>query len=431
MHIIARRVLYLSAFIVFFLIAPVLILYTTGVRFNIEERSIGNVGALYIKSYKPEAEIFLNGISTGKKTPTRLLNVTPGTHVITLKNGSLEPWEKKLEVISRETTFIRDAILFYKNPPVYDSKPGGGTPLVSLSKKFYVYLTADKTIALTNTENGNTYFLADQVPVNRLLALSPHLDLVLFEGNRLLHTIDLNTEKITSVAFPSSVLVKKALWDPAVPSRAWILGGGILYAHNVYPEATSRRIQGIADFLVTRDSLITLSQTPGNAIISIYPKEAGEALITATIPSQDDVELFPLVGSPEQIIIKGQAHVWIWEPSHSSEPLIFDAQYLEQRGTQLLMGNDFEVFIYNLDTKKIEMIDRTAEPVRAIHWHPSGSYIVRALTEQYELLELDARDKRNRIPIFKSSESVFVTFDQKGEKLFTVSPSTQEVYLLQ
>ncbi len=101
---------------IFFIAAPLTILYATGYRFFTHGMHLVEVGAIYAQSNPSGASIALDGDATGKSTPARFLNMAPGEHVVTISLKGYTSWKKKLVIKSSETTFITDVQLFPSAP---------------------------------------------------------------------------------------------------------------------------------------------------------------------------------------------------------------------------------------------------------------------------------------------------------------------------
>lgn len=112
-----KRVLYLSCFLIFFILTPIIILYTQGYRYNQAKEKLESTGVIYIKSYPRNAKIILNGLDTNKTTPQQLSYLPSSFYDLTVTQDGYFPWIKKLFLPSSQTVFIEDIALF-KNKPV-------------------------------------------------------------------------------------------------------------------------------------------------------------------------------------------------------------------------------------------------------------------------------------------------------------------------
>lgn len=141
----ARLVIMLSLFLIFVILAPAIILYTAGYRYNWKEGRLEGTGVINI-DVKPEtATVELNHIIIKKKIPIWLPNRTPGTYYLKISQTGYKTWEKYITVESNRTTFIKNVSLLKIEKPkliepaetgiieVYIS--GDGATLLFLVKK--------------------------------------------------------------------------------------------------------------------------------------------------------------------------------------------------------------------------------------------------------------------------------------------------------
>lgn len=107
----ARRLLAFLFIAGFLVSAPALVLYTAGYRLNLQRGRFVQTGALSIDSVPRGVPILIDGVSIGQVTPAFIDAVLPGPRHITLQKDGYLPWEKTLDVQSRETTFVVDAVI--------------------------------------------------------------------------------------------------------------------------------------------------------------------------------------------------------------------------------------------------------------------------------------------------------------------------------
>jgi len=106
-----RFFLYLFFLALFFLSAPLIVLYTAGYRFHFDTHQFVKTGVLSVSSIPKHAKLFLDQKPQGD-TPVFLNNVFPGTHRLSLQKEGYLPWEKTLLVKGNETTTAEDIVLF-------------------------------------------------------------------------------------------------------------------------------------------------------------------------------------------------------------------------------------------------------------------------------------------------------------------------------
>src|SRR3989338_10241367 len=131
-----RLIIMISLFLIFFILAPALILYTAGYRYNWEEGRFDGTGVISIDVKPEDAVIELNNTIIKKKIPIWLPNRAPGTYHLKISQVGYKTWEKDITVESNRTTFIKNISLLKVGKPeliepaatgvieVYSSKDG-------------------------------------------------------------------------------------------------------------------------------------------------------------------------------------------------------------------------------------------------------------------------------------------------------------------
>lgn len=119
------RFVLFSIFVVFYLvIAPLIIFYSLGYRFDFEKRKIISTGGLYLKFWPENVEIFVDGKLKKKINPLSneilIQGLFPKKHTVLVKKDGYNQWEKTLEIKEREVTkvenvtLIKEKIIFEK-----------------------------------------------------------------------------------------------------------------------------------------------------------------------------------------------------------------------------------------------------------------------------------------------------------------------------
>lgn len=115
-----RTILFLSFVALFFLTAPLLILYSQGYRFDMETKKIVQTGGLFLKIQPTGVEIYVNS-SLEKKTnllfkSALIQNLIPDEYNIEIKKQGYFPWEKTLGIKEKQVTEAKNIVLIPENP---------------------------------------------------------------------------------------------------------------------------------------------------------------------------------------------------------------------------------------------------------------------------------------------------------------------------
>jgi len=114
-----RKILFFIFFVIFILVAPTLILYFQGYRFDFKKKSLTQIGGLFLKVIPKQVEIYIDD-KLVKKTDwffgsTLIENLLPKKYKIEIKKENFYPWEKTLEIKEKEVSEVKNIVLFPKN----------------------------------------------------------------------------------------------------------------------------------------------------------------------------------------------------------------------------------------------------------------------------------------------------------------------------
>ncbi|MFH1841517.1 MAG: hypothetical protein ABH800_02030 [Candidatus Nealsonbacteria bacterium] len=153
-----RTALFIFFVFLFFLIAPSIVLYSQGYRFDAEKKYIVQTGAFYIKALPRGNEVFLNDKFEKKSSvitgSIMTENLIPKTYKVEVKKAEYYSWQKNLEIIEKQVTEAKNIILFPENPGFTTSTDKEGfKELVLKTEEIPSYAT------LYETAGNNTIWL--------------------------------------------------------------------------------------------------------------------------------------------------------------------------------------------------------------------------------------------------------------------------------
>jgi hypothetical protein len=133
----------------FFIISPLVIMYTAGYRYDIASRTILETGVISIDIEPRDAQVVLNTIPIQKQIPIRLTNRAPGRYTVSFSRDGYHPFEHMILVESKQTTYLRDITLFKNSLPILIPTPD---ILLENSSTIYAHPTLPQYLAHTATE---------------------------------------------------------------------------------------------------------------------------------------------------------------------------------------------------------------------------------------------------------------------------------------
>lgn len=112
-----RQILPWLYVITFLAVAPVLIFYTAGYRYNSKKGQIERNGTLIVDTFPTGAHVWIDGADTGEKTPITFQNIVPGWHHVRIFRDGRYVWQKTLEIRSEQVTFANQIWLWQQTEP--------------------------------------------------------------------------------------------------------------------------------------------------------------------------------------------------------------------------------------------------------------------------------------------------------------------------
>jgi hypothetical protein len=104
--------------IFFFIVSPLLILWTLGYRYNPKKFTFEKTGLLIVKTNPEKADIYLNNKKQKQQTPAKISHLLPNIYNLRIKKSGFLPYEKEITIKSGLTTFVDNVLLFKQNLPI-------------------------------------------------------------------------------------------------------------------------------------------------------------------------------------------------------------------------------------------------------------------------------------------------------------------------
>lgn len=115
MTIVHKRIIYFIFIAIFVGIAPFLILYASGYRYNSALGILQKTGAINFDSNPENADIWINGERFKNRTPTIVTNLLPQEYDITVSRKGYIDWQRNINVRASEALFLNSIQLFKKD----------------------------------------------------------------------------------------------------------------------------------------------------------------------------------------------------------------------------------------------------------------------------------------------------------------------------
>ena len=416
-----RRILPWLFALIFIFMAPTVVFYTAGYRWNQNKGVIERNGTLIFDTVPRGATISLNGQKLAPTTPYTMQNVAPGTYDISLTLAGYHPWSKTLPVEPERVTFATEVYLWPDEQPTM-SKPGSFSSIMSDPKGSYLVLT-------TNPTDGKvTYDLLD---ANSLVVKTQTTVAANFVPS--FADWDAASDGVLFYGYASSV---KQTWFTQLKSLSPNLMPTGIYHWN------GSEMVGFADnqkLTVKTDG--SVEHLPQDKSVHDYlngfylRNTSGTDNLVLTIGEKTDKGFVLPPGDwqfraqPNSTLLLQSGKDWLWVDV-SANPIAVNrltADWLWpitiKRQTRFLALNDNEIYVWE-NGHEPELVYRQSDPLVAAAWHPDGKDVVVATDKELLVFNLDARNGRVKTVLADfdrihgatvANDTVFVIADKNGQ----------------
>ena len=138
-----RLALLITLILVFLIIAPLIIMYTTGYRYDWRHGLLKETGAINIDIEPKTALVYLNNVKLQEKIPVRMNNVIPAKYNVRITSPGYFDWSKEIEVKNKQTNYIKEISLLKKNKPEILVTGNITNFAISYDGRFIIYATKE------------------------------------------------------------------------------------------------------------------------------------------------------------------------------------------------------------------------------------------------------------------------------------------------
>lgn len=148
-----RRAFMGLLFLLFFIISPLVLLYTAGYRYDPQNNLILQTGVISIDVEPDSATVYIGDIVVQDSFPLRITNVAPGSYPVRIEATGYRTFSADLTVRSNETAFIRNLTLVADYSPIPYTTITSTNTLFSTSGKYAINQRTED-IFVTDLQTG-------------------------------------------------------------------------------------------------------------------------------------------------------------------------------------------------------------------------------------------------------------------------------------
>lgn len=427
-----RRILYITFIFAFFIITPMVIFYATGYKFNLQGVKLEKTGVFILDSSPQGAKIYVNGKlqqaflkkifsqeSNYITTPAKIKGFLPDEYDITMELDGYFPWNKKLTIYPNTSTYAEDVFLYKKSLPISVLAEKINSLELSPDKTKLAAL-ADGRIAILNLSNGGQNSLpAPSEYSTSSSAWSP-------DGNNLLigNVIINDTGAPTIDLYKYGKNIYAAAWDEANGNMLYYRNDDDLFSFELSAKIPAKILSNkqFDSYLIKNGNIFLTKKTGAAMNLEIYNINSGQPVGNISLPglisynfinpSHQLLNLYDSVGQKLYLI----------DPFSTYSPLratLDNVKYANwTNGNKLLYGNDFELWLFNLDDSRKTLLTRISQEIKNAVWHPDNNYVIYNTNDVIYAIELDEREKRNITEMLKFNDISDLSINKQGNILY-------------
>jgi hypothetical protein len=452
-----RNVIFIILAVLFLIIAPVIVVYSLGWRFDWETRKIIQPGMFYFKAWPKNSQVYINN-ELKKKTDiffgsALIENLLPETYDVRVEKEGYYPWQKNLDIMKGEVTEAKNITLIPKEPDLkiisantdkfffspnkdliitQESNPAGGETGWSL-KKITISNNVKSQIASQEDFKIGALNLSGKSEGIELADLSFSDDskraLITLGAKEKLYyfIIDLSTGNITPLDF-GKIIPERVFFHTQDQTKVLILANSELKEFDITKkEAGDAIIKGIVSLYISNQDIYYLNNE-GFVLKTSGPDQNQERINIMPFDIKQETE-YDLQVLNNNIFLKGNSALYMLNEGKTSFEKLIDSEAevkISSDAQKISYFNGHEIYVMFLQ-KKYEQptkeagdkvfINRFSEDINNLFWY-NDHYLIFNVGDKIKVTEIDDRDKINIVDLaeYKDPEIFFA-----GKKLYLLS----------
>lgn len=404
-----RRILSFIFIALFLMITPPIMFYAAGYRLAKNGFSVQRTGMFIIDSKPREAKIFIDGKPPttwsssifNKKfitTPVKIKNLLPGEYNLRLELDGYWSWQKKLVINPGASTFAENIYLFKNNLPAQIIPAGLESVYLWPDKNKAVIFSAVAVTLLNLSDESEKSIKRNGLKEKNILWSEDQAKIII--DNYLYDEADFSLAEDLKKLTPNATNYK---WNQNV---LYYQDKNSIY--RLESSGSPKKIIGdkiFNDYLIKSNYLYLIVKSGSAVNLEVINTASGQILKTINLPAAPDYSFINQEESLLNLYDNNRQTLYLIDPLSAYEPLkeiignVKTASWINS--DSLIYTNDFEIWLYNLETKNKILLTRISDPIKKASLHQSKNYIIYSTKQTINALELDEREKRNITELIK------------------------------
>ncbi|MEK9183109.1 MAG: hypothetical protein AAB849_01220 [Patescibacteria group bacterium] len=447
MNIHQRRLIVITFIALFLTAAPIVVLYTSGYRYNWQKNKVEQVGVLMLDILPADAKLYLNNELLSDKRPLRLADLSPNYYQILAAKDGYHSWQKNLEIKARESTLVYDITLFKNNLP--NLLESGPVTQFSLSPDESTLLIQKlNTLWLMNLQTGEKK-IQTVLPytINQpTIKWSPDGQWIIDYDETGPNFVIANTAKEKNFSWQEFNL--GSISQPKWTNNSKHIYGLVeaqnraLYQINFQTQTKRKLIDGpISDYAATDNEIFFIKNIADKTVLYRY-RELALPIIEKKI---EEVAILPKsnyhlgeINNNEVLALNDKNQIFLINPSDKQTPIIklngnAGVWGRGEKNNYLYYFNRSEIWALDLNSKQSTMTARHSDGISQVLPVPDKPYYLSLVNGSLQITELDDRGERNIVTLFDQAEITAAQMDSAGKNVYLLIKNNayQELYRME
>lgn len=397
---IIRDWLFIIFIILFLIITFFVALYAAGYTINRQwppnySNLLQKTGMLIVDSSPTGASVFLDGEKQNKsfivnwgnseiKTPAKIKNLIPGKYNLRLEKEGYWPLEKKVEIMSGQTSFAEDFIIFKKSLPLS------------------VVLTEMQNFHLS-TNNKNIILETDAISIDLKTASSSQY----------------NLEQAQPLNFPLEAGAHNLHWNQGKDILYYQVANEIKRYTSIDKKSNPFLNSGdYLDFINYENNIYTIEDYNGEKYLRIY--NTNSALLESSINLLPGKYRFEQLGKRLSLYNEDKKTLYILN-SNPSRPIIKKLEKVNNwkwiSENFIVWHGDSEIFSMYLNSGRPNLIVRISDQITSLAWNKYKSYLLYASANNIWIVNLNL-ERITPINILQANDISHLNLDEKNQIVY-------------
>ena len=407
-------------FVIFAIFAPVIILYVTGLKYDVAAKQFVQTGILALRSDPSSITETLDG-KTVRDTAGDIKFLVPGEYSLQVEKTGYQTWSKRFFIQPNQVTWASPSpnklVLFKNTQQPRELASNVLDMYVTTTDVLYLTPLRLTVVSMANPGQSEVYNL--KRPATTITA-SPNQESFLLLNNERNETpadVTVFNVRDKTLSDISNLFNDKASFQFSDDNTLYALDNRVVYEVDIAGQKKTPIFAGVDSFTVVQGTLYYLQQGVATSSLNILPLTGGPSqTLISNIPDFSTSKL--MVNYQKQMLVLLDST--LYRVSNTLVPVTSDVANLnfDEPSGSLLVLHDNELDAYNYGTEDLSFITRTGAAIKNFIYRPDIGYALFYKDSTLEALELDLRDHQNEYIFYQAQTPTKFAVDSNAKNLY-------------